>query len=58
MIALLVIFILIIVLSITNIICQIIKLTDCSKNEKVTIIKIPADLLSEICCVKKEDNKE
>lgn len=57
MIALLVIFILIFVLSMINIVCQIIKLINCSKGERVTIIRIPADLLSEICNVKK-DNEE
>lgn len=40
MIALLVIFILIFVLSMINIVCQIIKLINCSKSEKVTVIKI------------------
>ena len=57
MIALLVIFILIFVLSITNIIVQIIGLIGCSKNEKVTVVKIPVDLLSELGFVKEgEEN--
>ena len=56
MIALLVIFILIIVLSMTNIILQCINC--CSKNEKVTVVKIPVDLLSELGFVKKGDEDE